>query len=61
MTCLAKIFVFNLIRDHLKNPMSVATMSRYTKKASLRLSPEKLREKNSGSKGLNKMKIYKFI
>ena len=28
MTRLAKILIFNLRRDHKKNPMSVATMSR---------------------------------
>ena len=37
-----------------KIPMSVATMSRLTKRTYLKLCPEKLRKKNSGSKGLEK-------
>ena len=32
--------------------MGVATMSRYTKRAYLRLCPENCEKKNSGSKGL---------
>ena len=41
--------------------MSVTTMSRETKTAYLRQCPEKTTKKNSGNKGLKKMKIYKFV
>ena len=47
----AKILILGEIIK--KFPMSVATMSRKTKKAYLRLCPEKLK-KNSGSKGWRK-------
>ena len=40
--------------------MNVATISRKTKKAYLRQCPEKLKKK-SGSKGLKKIKIHKFV
>ena len=48
----AKIFIFILEGIIKKFPMSVATMSWWTKRAYLRLCPEKLRKKNSDSKGL---------
>ena len=50
-------FDFKIRRDNQKekkNHMSVATMSRQTKRAYLRLCPEKQRKKkNPGSKGIN--------
>ena len=54
-------FDFKIRRDHQKKKkiMTVATMSRKTKRAYVRKNDKK--ENNSGSKGLNKMKIYKFV
>ena len=62
MASLSKNFDFNLRRDHQKKiSMTVATMSRSTKRAYLKLCLEKLRKKNSGSKGLKKIKFTKLF
>ena len=41
--------------------MSVATMSRQTKKPILGYVSKNYKKKNSGSKGLKKTKIFKFV
>ena len=60
---LAKLSILILEGIMQKIPMSVATMSRYTKRAYHRLCPEKRRKKkNSGGKGLKKnCKIKKHL
>ena len=50
---MAKISILKLGGIIKKFPMSVAIMSQWTKRAYLRLFPEKPRKKNSGSKGFN--------
>ena len=49
------LFYFNFRRDNQKKfPMSIATMRRETKRAYLRLCPEKGQKKKSNSKGQKK-------